>query len=465
MGTVEGPETTLRETLLMFQVEKLGFKQSPKLLEKVTLKDEKKNLGVNGTGQRKNITSLVTPLPSLILRNNSVPMKVNNTEDDDSDVLPSLPSDIDTESGEKQFNQTLAHHNITKAKKGRPQVLQYLLFHGPRHWSPLLDRHGQSNGRQSKRALTVKLSFDFPFYGHLIKNVTIATGGFLYTGDYVHSWLAATQYIAPLMANFDTSLSNNSFIKYVDNGTAFTVEWQKVTLQEKPEEGEFTFQATLNKNGDIVFVYQSLPKSVKDIQDYNHPVKVVVRRKTIFEYDRLDVSGHNVRNWSAVYLTALPTCLDSHDCTTCLTRTVVSAKCIWCPTLNICSSGFDRHRQDWTAQDCDKKGLSNETMCAQLDRSNNVSFDTNYIDNRLDSSKASQVYANRSMKKQQDDVGISGIVAIMFLVAMVSGLAVWVFYAYRNPHTTSGQILIRYRPSQWRWRRGEARYTAATIHM
>jgi hypothetical protein len=65
---------------------------------------------------------------------------------------------------------------------------------------------------------TVKLSFDFPFYGHLVRNVTIATGGFLYTGDYVHSWLAATQYIAPLMANFDTSISNSSYVKYVDNG-------------------------------------------------------------------------------------------------------------------------------------------------------------------------------------------------------------------------------------------------------
>lgn len=37
-------------------------------------------------------------------------------------------------------------------------------------------------------------------------------------GDYVHSWLAATQYIAPLMANFDTGLSNDSFIKHYDNG-------------------------------------------------------------------------------------------------------------------------------------------------------------------------------------------------------------------------------------------------------
>lgn len=108
----------------------------------------------------------------------------------------------------------------------------------------------------------------------MIKNVTIATGGFLYTGDYVHSWLAATQYIAPLMANFDTSLSNRSFIRYADNGTAFTVQWEKVTLQERPDDGEFTFQVTLRRSGDIIFVYKNVPLYVENIQDVNHPVKV-----------------------------------------------------------------------------------------------------------------------------------------------------------------------------------------------
>ena len=65
--------------------------------------------------------------------------------------------------------------------------------------------------------------FSFPFYGHEVRNITIATGGFLYTGDYVHSWLAATQYIAPLMANFDTSSSPNSKIRYADNGRKFKI--------------------------------------------------------------------------------------------------------------------------------------------------------------------------------------------------------------------------------------------------
>lgn len=68
---------------------------------------------------------------------------------------------------------------------------------------------------------TVTLTFDFPFYGHLLRNITIATGGFLFTGDFVHTWLAATQYIAPLMANFDTSLSKNAYVKYADNGKFF----------------------------------------------------------------------------------------------------------------------------------------------------------------------------------------------------------------------------------------------------
>lgn len=64
-----------------------------------------------------------------------------------------------------------------------------------------------------------------------MQNITIATGGFLYTGDYVHSWLAATQYIAPLMANFDTSNNKEAKIRYLDTGEVFIVEWKDVYLQ------------------------------------------------------------------------------------------------------------------------------------------------------------------------------------------------------------------------------------------
>lgn len=51
-----------------------------------------------------------------------------------------------------------------------------------------------------------------------VKNLPMSTG-FLYTGDMIHKMLTATQYIAPLMANFDPSISPNSTIIYSDNGT------------------------------------------------------------------------------------------------------------------------------------------------------------------------------------------------------------------------------------------------------
>lgn len=175
---------------------------------------------------------------------------------------------------------------------------------------------------------TVRLSFDFPFYGHYIRNVTIATGGFLYTGDYVHSWLAATQYIAPLMANFDTSLSNDSYIKYVDNKTAFTVLWENVVLQDKPDDGKFTFQTTLHSNGDIVFVYQNVPLIIENIQDRHHPVKIglsdayiidrtifFMRRKTIYEYHRVNFRKEDIKNGTVIYLSALATCPILKNCT------------------------------------------------------------------------------------------------------------------------------------------------------
>ena len=82
----------------------------------------------------------------------------------------------------------------------------------------LIQQEHKMLSKSYRRAATIKLNFKFPFYGHPVDNITIATGGFLYTGDYVHSWLAATQYIAPLMANFDTSQDDEAKIRYADNG-------------------------------------------------------------------------------------------------------------------------------------------------------------------------------------------------------------------------------------------------------
>jgi hypothetical protein len=57
-------------------------------------------------------------------------------------------------------------------------------------------------------------------------------------------------------------------------GTALTVQWERVVLQDNPNTGDFTFQATLHASGDIVFVYRQVPVQIEAIQDDYHPVKV-----------------------------------------------------------------------------------------------------------------------------------------------------------------------------------------------
>ncbi|KAM0729233.1 Plexin domain-containing protein 2 [Formica fusca] len=407
--------------------------------------------------------------------------------DDIGDISISKFSDV--------TNTTLTQNNITKTVYDTHQYYNSTFIVDAeickKYWVDM-DNHPDLRvnhllSQSHRRAATVKLKFDFPFYGYNVRNITIATGGFLYTGDYVHSWLAATQYIAPLMANFDTRLSNESCVKYADNGTAFTVEWEKVILQDHPKAGPFTFQVTLHQNGDIVFVYSVIPLVIEDIEDTLHPVKVglsdayimdrtvfFVRRKTIYEYHRVNFNRQDIKSCTVIYLKALPTCLNFDNCWDCLTK-VPEFDCKWCPELKKCSTGTSRQRQEWLLKGCDVRNIKEANICpAQITTYRGDEYDH---DGHVHPEKS--ITANEMSAKQERpgtsplesttpnnmNMGVSGVIGILTIVALVAGLAAWGAYAYRNPHSASGQMLIRYRPSQWSWRRGEARYTAATIHM
>ncbi|XP_040353829.1 plexin domain-containing protein 1 [Herpailurus yagouaroundi] len=174
-----------------------------------------------------------------------------------------------------------------------------------------------------RQASRVVLSFDFPFYGHPLRQITIATGGFIFMGDTIHRMLTATQYVAPLMANFNPGYSDNSTVAYFDNGTVFIVQWDHVYLQGREDRGSFTFQAALHQDGRIVFGYKEIPMSVLEISSSQHPVKTGLsdafmilnpspdvpesRRRTIFEYHRVELDPSKVTSMSAVEFTPLPT--------------------------------------------------------------------------------------------------------------------------------------------------------------
>lgn len=352
-----------------------------------------------------------------------------------------------------------------------------------------------------RRAATITLSFDFHFYGHVVRNITIATGGFLYTGDYVHSWLAATQYIAPLMANFDTSQDETATVKYADNGTLLVVEWGNVYLQGREGvqmEGPFTFQAILHENGDIIFAYKTIPVDIIKIEDAEHPVKVglsdayiiertifFVRRKTIYEYHRVSMKDKHIANNTAIYLKALPRCNMKTTCDECLALNVTEidervVPCKWCPVAKLCSDGFDRSKQKWLKFNCDKpqKSFSSEDgdptdMCLNFENRNfnglphdlDPSYTTvedDHLHNQVEEYDNNDQEHFTDSKSNVHHAGVATVTIVILLILTIIG---WFLYAYFFPHSCSGQFLIKHRPSRWHWRRGEARYTAASIHM
>ncbi|XP_069560715.1 plexin domain-containing protein 1-like [Brachyistius frenatus] len=274
---------------------------------------------------------------------------------------------------------TLPDNNMTRIVEDSQRYYRWLSF-GPTDrqtdnlWVDLNNLHKSQvriHGILSnthRQAARVALSFDFPFYGHNLRQIIVATGGFIFMGDVTHRMLTATQYIAPLMANFDPSFSKNSTVRYSDNGNLFVVQWDKVQLKDREAEGPFTFQAALHKNGTIIFNYRDIPVSVEKINSTEHPVKVGLsdaflmasldasqpsdpKQHTIYEYHRVEIDTTKVVSGSAFEFTPLPTCLQHTSCDVCLTSNLTSG-CGWCNTLQRCSDGIDRHRQEWFDYNC-----------------------------------------------------------------------------------------------------------------
>lgn len=417
------------------------------------------------------------------------------------DTILTTPSPNDPDEANGDDGQAI-RKDFEKLEKQKPNETVHQ-FYEPRYikdpieamsywvdFSKLNLSHNQTKhdmlSKSHRRAAPIKLSFDFPFYGHPLRTIIVATGGFLYVGEHLHHWLAATQNISPLMANFDLSMSNYSDIHYHDNGTALIVQWLKVQMKNNIPPGNFSFQCTLMKNGDIIFVYDSLPVNVTEIPEEDHPVKVgisdaflidrlafFIRRKTIYDYHRLnmkDVDG--IANHTAIYLKALPTCNQYDSCDKC-SNANSTMDCHWCDAVKRCSNGYDRKRQEWLTNQCDKiektvcTKPTSETSMQPRTLSTSSTSSTPTTSSSINNPGYSQPFTSDKSLPDSRASADSGatFLTIFMLLSLISGIAFWGFYAYKNPHTPSGQLLIKYRPSNWRWQDAETRYTAASIHM
>ncbi|KAK3589610.1 hypothetical protein CHS0354_043070 [Potamilus streckersoni] len=338
-----------------------------------------------------------------------------------------------------------------------------------------------------KTAITAKLNWNFPFYGHNITNVTIATGGFLYMSPFLHQWLTATQYIAPLMANFDSSIGNNSEIYYKDFNGKFVVEWRDIHLkgQNSSTGDAFKFQTILHQNGSIVFVYKQLPIEVVNISTTDHPVKIGlsdafyidttlgnVRRRTIYEYHRVSLDIKIIKSKTVILLHPKPTCNIARDCDTCLNQKT-NFTCKWCGIVNRCSDSVDWHRQEWLDNGCLEYSTKN---CSAIPTPRTTSTTSSTYRTTTSTYRATTTKCQGSgssncslipvavPRKQSDSEGHSAsslpvvIAVVVIVIIIVGALVAWFVHAYRNPTSASGIWLMEHRPSQMKAKLANMRF-------
>lgn len=290
--------------------------------------------------------------------------------------------------------------------------------------------------------MTFQLSFNFPFYGHSVRNVTVCEEGYISTGEDGKLRWGITQYIAPLMRNFDKSMSNDSFVRVQDNGTSFTVVWESVMLRDRPIYGEFTFSATLHQNGDIVFVYYQLPTLVNNIQESYRWVKIGLSDayifnwkkrlfgpdKSFYTYHKVDLVKHNLQNSTIIRLTALPTCLGYKDCHSCINHNT-KFECAWCPAVNRCSAryGTDPLKQDWMGKGCNNTLISTSDRCPAIDPTDSTTSQP--------TPTSTEVLTNNPKLNtvQLTNLEILGMVfTFLSIICLVLAATLISFHAYRN---------------------------------
>ncbi|KAG9337598.1 hypothetical protein JZ751_028449 [Albula glossodonta] len=337
-------------------------------------------------------------------------------------------------------------------------------------WLDMTDlQHGQVRmhgilSNTHRQAAQVPLSFDFPFYGHYLRQVTIATGGFIFMGEVTHRMLTATQYVAPLMANFDPSFSRNSTVQFMDNGEMFVVQWDRVRLQGREQEGEFTFQTALHRTGMIAFSYRDVPLPVGLIRSPQHPVKVGlsdafmtvmpspqnpdIQHKIIYEYHRVEVDTTQITNHSAFEFTPLPTCLQHNSCESCM-ASVSPPGCSWCHATDMTCEDYAPMDPDSTLHPSDSEP---SPSAAALPDSPVTEDDTKLI--ILNKGKDVKMGPPRDHGALAHSGIISGVVTAVVLLVALTLLALYI-----NTHSFD---FIQQRTNYWpsmKYRKHQTSYT------
>ncbi|CAC5393487.1 Plexin domain-containing protein 2,Plexin domain-containing protein 1 [Mytilus coruscus] len=328
---------------------------------------------INGTMTTKPTTKISSTLPSTTNTPNTT--RLPTTTKAPSTTREAISTTTTTISKETTFNppettyikqsNTYQYYNSTVIHDGNGVYWDELENH---------TTHVVLSDAKYLSSAGLNLPFTMPFYGHNISKVQLTTGGFIYMAPFVHKFLTYSQYVAPLMANFDTQ-TDNSDILYKKYNDSVVIEWRNVHLNDQRYHGQFRFQAKLFQNGSIMLVYKTIPAPVMNISTDNHPVKLGIsdafymdytqngiRYRRIYKYHAVNIEKSLITNNTVVIFHPLPTCNLATSCDHCVSRDI-DFDCSWCPSVRRCSNGYDWYRQEWSESVCWEKAGNTTDTC------------------------------------------------------------------------------------------------------
>ena len=144
----------------------------------------------------------------------------------------------------------------------------------------------------------------------------------------------------------------------------FIAQWSNVYLETNRGTGGFTFQVQLKPNGDIIFAYKKTPLSVEATSKRSYEsfygiadgfVLNTSSNLYLYSYHSVSLPADLQLEGSVYIMRPLDNCVSATSREACnATSCNSSFTCGWCPSLGLCSDGYDRQRQNWYNANCDE---------------------------------------------------------------------------------------------------------------
>jgi len=222
---------------------------------------------------------------------------------------------------------------------------------------------------------------------------------------------------------------------------------------EHPNGGNFTFQCTLHSNGDIVFVYVTVPDLLSADALYDdEPVAglsdaFLIGDSELHVYHTLNVKNPDVLSDTVVVFKAKPTCIRQQNCQDCNElRKTSEFDCAWCDSVHRCSDGADRLREHWESNGCAAKNVSGDGQCGLVESEDHTQWRTSMVKNAKDLSKDETPLSEPLSESTASEAGSVASVVISTLLVLVLVVIAGGFlfvYGKRNPGGMAERIAMR----------------------